>query len=249
MIVFVLVIVVFCLKRYTDHGVEVEVPQITGLYLEEAQQLVLENQLQILVVDSTFSSKVPLGTIVEQNPVPMTHVKRHRTIYVVLNARQRRQVPLPELHDLSYRQAQNMLTSLGLIVDSIEYEPSEYKDLILDTRCGNQSVETGKMLTEGTHLILVVGFGQGTEMVPVPDLRGLNQRDARQLLLNNRLTLGAAEYDAEVTEENADRFVVYSQSPAADEMYLEGSSVSVKLSMDLEKTVTEDNEDNEENFF
>jgi len=43
--------------------------------------------------------------------------------------------------------------------------------------------------------------------------------------------------------------VVYDQEPDAGKLYLEGSSVSIKLSTDLEKTILENNTNDEENFF
>ena len=80
--IVLLVILLSYLKRYTEHGVEVEVPNITGMYLEEAQTILTHEGLQMEVVDSTFSKKVPLGTIVEQTPVPNSHCKHGRSIYV-----------------------------------------------------------------------------------------------------------------------------------------------------------------------
>ena len=43
--------------------------------------------------------------------------------------------------------------------------------------------------------------------------------------------------------------VAYSQSPASGTVIVEGSSVNVKLSLDIEKIVTADNEQDEEEFF
>lgn len=248
-ITVILVVVIHRLEKYTEHGIEVEVPQVTGLYLEEAEVLLGSSNLRMEVIDSTFSNKVPLGTIVEQIPGQELKAKRGRVVYVVVNARQRKQVIIPEIHDISYRQAQGMLSRLGLIVDSIEYEPSEYKDLVLALRRGENMVETGDKVTEGTALIMVVGFGKGTEMVRVPNLRGLRLKDVRGALLMNRLTLGSIEYDVEPTETDMDEYMVYMQEPQEGKMYLEGSSVSIKLSKDQEKTVTADNKEDEEIFF
>ena len=67
--IVVVVIVTLCLRRATEHGVEVTEPNITGLYLEEANIIVESEGLRLQVIDSTYSNKTPLGTIVEQNPV------------------------------------------------------------------------------------------------------------------------------------------------------------------------------------
>ena len=158
-------------------------------------------------------------------------------------------VPLPDLTDMSYRQAQATLQQLGLVVDEIEYEPSEYKDLVLDIRRGGESLAAGTRLEEGSRVTLVVGYGKGTEQVAVPDLRGKSLTEARALLLSSYLTVGIVDYDEEVTDENREMFTVYRQSPAAGTSILQGSHVDVSLSTDLEKAVTEDNRDEEDVFF
>jgi len=248
-VIAVLVVVVVWLKKYTDHGHEIEVPQITGLYASEAEVLLASSGLKLEIIDSTFSHKVPLGTIVEQNPPMESKVKEGRTIYVVINASAKRQVVLPELHDVSYRQAENMLRQLGIQVGEIEYEPSEYRDLVLDLRIGDQSLETGEKITEGSTITMVVGKGQGTDMVRVPDVAGLKLQEVRSLLLSQRLCLGRIEYDVEPTNENKEDYVVYYQQPLSGVTLLEGSAVQIKMSMDKEKAVTANNLGDEEDFF
>jgi len=236
------------LCRYTAHGHEVEVPQITGLNVQEANMLLQGNQPKREVIDSTYSHKVPLGTIVEQNPAQESHVKKGRTIYVVVNARQRRQVVLPDLIDVSYRQAENTLRQQGLNVSEVVYEPSAYRDLVLDIRQGEQSLPAGSRLTEGSSVVLVVGAGLGEGTSTVPDLTGRTLADARALLLATRLTLGSYEYDTP-PEENEDDYVVYSQEPAPGEELREGQSVSIRLSTNLEKAATTRQKTDEDEFF
>lgn len=249
LVVIFLVVLHHWLGTYTEHGVEVEVPQVTGLTIEEATILLQPYDLTLMVVDSTYSSKVPMGMIVEQIPAGESMAKHHRTVYVVVNARQRKQVVMPSLLDISYRQAENTLTNLGMVVDSIRYEPSAYRDLVLDIQKNGASVSAGDRLTEGTHIVLVVGQGLGTAIVEVPSLLGLNITDCRSLLLANRLTLGSFEYDEEPTDDNREQFVVYRQTPLAGAQLKEGQSVNIHLSLNIEKAIMSDNENEEEEFF
>ncbi|MBR1922583.1 MAG: PASTA domain-containing protein [Paludibacteraceae bacterium] len=239
------------LKQYTEHGVEVEVPQVTGLTYEEASILLEGSHLKLEVIDSTYSNKVPLGTIVEQSPVPVSHAKRGRTVYVVMNARQRRQVALPQLIDVSYRQAESTLRQIGLQSAGVVYEPSAYRDLVLDVRSlDSVSIEAGTLLTEGTAVLLVVGQGLGTEQVVVPELRGLHLQDARSLLLASHLTMGVYTYDEEPTEETLNQYVVYQQEPAAGSKLQEGKTVNIRLSTNVEKAaIVSTGDDTEEEFF
>lgn len=244
-----LLFILHWLRTYTEHGQEVVVPQVTELYIEEAKPLLEVEKLQLVVIDSTYSRKVPLGTIVEQTPRAGSHAKHDRAVYVIVNARQRRMVPLPDLTDVSFRQAKATLRQLELYADSVEYEPSEYKDLVLSVRRGNENLEPGTRLEEGTHLILVVGYGKGTEQVEIPNLRGKTISEARSLLLGQYLTLGHYEFDEEPTDETRDLFVVYAQNPDAGEMRLQGTQVNIRLSTDLEKAATANSQQSDEDFF
>jgi len=234
---------------YTRHGQEVQVPDLKGMYIEEAVIMAASEGLSVQVIDSTYSRTVPLGAIVDQNPPAGSSAKRDRSVYVIVNAKTIRQIPLPDLRDISYRQAEATLKTLGLEVADVVYEPSVYKNLVLDVRRGDVSIEPGTRVKEGEKLTLVIGFGQGTEMVRVPDLTGLNQEAVRSQLLAARLILGSVEYDEELTDDNRELFVVYNQSEVAGVEILEGSRIDVKMTTSLEKAATSVAETSEEDFF
>lgn len=248
--ILILVGLVVWLRGYTQHGVEVEVEDVRGLVVAEAEPVLNAKGLRLVVVDSTYSDKVPFGTIVEQDPRPESHAKHGRAVYVTINATGKRQVILPDLHDLSYRQAETTLRGLGIIVDSIyEYEPSAFRDLVLEIKSDTASLQPGDKIPVGTTVRLVVGFGRGTEQVDVPTVIGLTLRDARSLLLRNRLTVGAVNEDEEpAPEEGEEEKVkyVYRQTPNAGERLLEGETVSLWLSSDMEKVATGGGENTED---
>ena len=250
-VVIILVSLIAYLKSYTQHGVEVEVSNVRGLAKEDAEAVLDQQGLRLVVIDSTYSEKVPFGTIVEQDPMPDSHAKLGRAVYVTVNASVKRQIPMPNLQDMSYRQAETTWRGLGLIVDTIyDYEPSAYRDLILDVKAHGQSVQPGEKIAVGTKVRLVVGFGRGTEEVEVPSVIGMSPVDARRVLLSHRLTVGAVTCD-EAVEEDGTPLFVYQQIPAAGEKLIEGETVALKLTMDPEKaaTGTLSNEPEEDNWF
>ncbi len=250
-VVIILVSLIAYLKNYTQHGVEVEVSNVRGLAKEDAEAVLDQQGLRLVVIDSTYSEKVPFGTIVEQDPMPDSHAKLGRAVYVTVNASGKRQIPMPNLQDMSYRQAETTLRGLGLIVDTIyDYEPSAFRDLILDVKAHGQSVQPGEKIAVGTKVRLVVGFGRGTEEVEVPSVIGMSPVDARRVLLSHRLTVGAVTCD-EAVEEDGTPLFVYQQIPAAGEKLIEGETVALKLTMDPEKaaTGTLSNEPEEDNWF
>lgn len=250
-VVIILVSLIAYLKSYTQHGVEVEVSNVRGLAKEDAEAVLDQQGLRLVVIDSTYSEKVPFGTIVEQDPMPDSHAKLGRAVYVTVNASGKRQIPMPNLQDMSYRQAETTLRGLGLIVDTIyDYEPSAFRDLVLDVKAHGQSVQPGEKIAVGTKVRLVVGFGRGTEEVEVPSVIGMSPVDARRVLLSHRLTVGAVTCD-EAVEEDGTPLFVYQQLPAAGEKLIEGETVALKLTMDPEKaaTGTLSNEPEEDNWF
>lgn len=250
-VVIILVSLIAYLKSYTQHGVEVEVSNVRGLAKEDAEAVLDQQGLRLVVIDSTYSEKVPFGTIVEQDPMPDSHAKLGRAVYVTVNASGKRQIPMPNLQDMSYRQAETTLRGLGLIVDTIyDYEPSAFRDLVLDVKAHGQSVQPGEKIAVGTKVRLVVGFGRGTEEVEVPSVIGMSPVDARRVLLSHRLTVGAVTCD-EAVEEDGTPLFVYQQIPAAGEKLIEGETVALKLTMDPEKaaTGTLSNEPEEDNWF
>lgn len=247
----ILVGLIAWLRTYTQHGVEVEVNDVRGMVLSEAEPLLAAEGLVLEVIDSTYSDLVPLGTIVDQNPKPFSHAKHGRAVYVTINATTKRQVVMPNLQDMSYRQAETTLRGMGLVVDTIyDYEPSAFRDLVLDVKRDGESILPGDKLPVGTQVRLVVGFGRGTEEVEVPSVIGMSPVDARRVLLSHRLTVGAMTCD-EAVEEDGTPLFVYQQIPAAGEKLIEGETVALKLTMDPEKaaTGTLSNEPEEDNWF
>lgn len=245
----VLISLVVWLRSYTQHGVEIRVADVRGLTREQAELLLHDQGLRTQIVDSTYSTKVPFGTIVDQDPKGDSHAKEGRIVYLTVNASGHPRVPMPDLHDMSYRQAATTLRSIGLRVDSIyEYEPSAYRDLVLNVKANGESIEPGQMVEQGTKVRLVVGFGRGTTRVTVPSVIGLTLQDARSLLLNRRLTIGAVHYDERQDDEEMPMYV-YSQTPEAGEQLLEGETVALKLSADIEKTTTSTTESEEDSWF
>lgn len=243
--VVILVVLILWLNQYTQHGVEVEVADVRGMVEQEAGPILSAQGLLLEVVDSTYSDKVPLGTIVEQDPKPLSHAKPGRLVYVTINAKTKRMVTMPNLHDMSYRQAMTTLRGLGLRVDStFDYKPSQYRDLVLDVKSGGESVQPGKKMPVGTRVRLVVGYGQGTETTTVPHVIGLTLQEARGRLLRSLLIVGAVYYDG--ANEDGSTQYVYRQSPGEGDNVIEGTAVTLYLSPDVEKAVRSRNNGEQE---
>lgn len=239
---------------YTHHGESETVPDLRGLYVEEADLLLNNHGLYSVVIDSVFVRDKKLGTIIEQIPAVNSTVKRNRPIYLIINSRQVRQIPVPDVNDVSFRQADAMLKSIGLNVSSVEYSPSEYKDLVIAIKYRGRNISSGMRVPEGSSLVLVVGSGLGGEELPVPGIKGMSLEAGTEEALNGSMVIGAVEYDVEPSG-NEDKYVIYRQRPAEGKSVPAGTRIDVWLSKDksmLNKVFEEDEavdkQENEEFF-
>ena len=239
---------------YTHHNESETIPDLRGSYLEEAEVLLAKKGLYPQVIDSVYVRDKKLGTIIDQIPPANSTVKRNRAIYLIINSRSVRQVTLPEINDVSYRQADAMLQSLGLSVSNVEYAPSEFKDLVTDVKFHGRSVTPGTRLPEGSSVVLVVGSGLGNSQALAPSLKGLGLEEATQEISSASLVMGAVNYDVNPSGNNEEEYIIYRQRPAAGTPLSAGSRVDIYLTKDksrLKEVFEEDKkkEDTDEQFF
>jgi beta-lactam-binding protein with PASTA domain len=78
-LVFVVCWVVFWrLDVYTRHGESVEVPDLSGMYVEEAELILKDCNLTYEIIDSVYIRNMKGGEIAEQSPAVGTLVKKNR---------------------------------------------------------------------------------------------------------------------------------------------------------------------------
>ena len=70
---------------YTRHGQSIKVPKVSGMPIENATELLDDNDLELVIIDSVFNEDMKPNTIVEQDPQPDLSVKPGRKIYVTVN--------------------------------------------------------------------------------------------------------------------------------------------------------------------
>ena len=66
---------------------------------------------------------------------------------------------LPEVIDLSLRQAQALLAGADFKVKEVVYQPSDYRDLVLEVLYDDKIVNAGEEIPTYSELILHVGDG------------------------------------------------------------------------------------------
>jgi eukaryotic-like serine/threonine-protein kinase len=223
------------LEKYTRHGQSSPVPEFTGMLPAEAQKTAQQQNLTVEIVDSLFLENTEPGVVVDQIPRPGHGVKQNRTIFLTINSTQPEMVTLPQLTDISFRQAQVLIENSGLQVGNISYRPSEYDNLVLKVQIDSTDIRPGKQLPKGTPVDLVVGRKQGNQTTPLPDLIGLTVHEAQTTLTSAMLNTGVVIYDESVrSSEDSLSARVWRQrpNPRITGSILLGSSVDLWVTAD-----------------
>jgi len=238
---------------YTHHGESEVIPDLRGMYVEEAEVLLAKKGLYPQIVDSVYVRGKKLGTIIYQTPAANSNIKTNRPVYIIINSRNVHQVGLPEINDVSLRQAVAMLQSIGLNVSNTEYAPSEYKDLVIEVKYNGRTILPGTRVPEGSSLVLVVGNGLGQVDAAIPAVKGMTLDEATEVLQSGSFTLGAVEYDVPPSG-NESEYIIYRQRPASGNPSVAGTRIDVYLTTNkarLNEKFEEDKkqEEGEEQFF
>lgn len=223
------------LDNYTLHGKKVEIPNLISFPVNQFDSLVIEDNHFILSVnDSLYVKGKKAGTILEQNPSPGTTVKQGRKIYVSVAALEPTKVSMPNLTDMSLRQATTLLQTYGLSLGNLEYIPDLCVNCILNQKMNGMELAKGTKVPVGSEIDLVVGRGLSDELVSVPYLIGMNVEFSKELLLSKSLNLGSLLYDETVnSKDDTLNAIIYRQIPA----YQEQASTRMGSPVDLFLTV------------
>lgn len=235
--IFLLLGTMIWLRIYTHHGQTIAVPDLTGLTLDEVEDVTLSRHLRYEVVDSVFSSEMPRGTVLKQNPKANSKVKKNRKIFLSMNAINPEMVTMPRLVGLSIRQARLALQNAGLLLGDIEYKPDYAVNNVLQQMHNDSVINEGTEITKGSVIDLVLG-GLSSETTKIPDLVGLGLTEATDLITDYYLNVGAVTYDGTITseEDTADAFI-WRQYPEYDEFRRLNMGMEVDLWLTIDSTL------------
>ena len=201
------------LGAYSRHGETVTVPNLRDMKLSQLTSFLKDRNLSFKVADSSvYILDKPAGIVVEQDPLPNSHVKENRTIYVTITRTVPPQVHLPNLIDVSQRQAEAILGSYGLKTGSFTYKPDLAKNAVLAMSMNGKPLKPGDEIAKGSTIDLILGDGIGNTEVPVPNLVGLPYDEATFVIKGSGLAIGIVSFDPGSDSINA---TVYSQEPSA----------------------------------
>jgi beta-lactam-binding protein with PASTA domain len=149
-----------CIDIYTNHNKAVVVPDVRGLQVEAAAPFFRKNMLRYVVEDSIYSKDSAPGAIVEMRPIANSKVKKNRIVFIIVNAKTEKKTALPDIANISRREAVALLRSHGFTDVEYKYVPGMYKDLAIEVQYGGQTIQSGMRVPASAKLILVISDGE-----------------------------------------------------------------------------------------
>lgn len=147
----------FWMDRFTQHGIEVEVPNVKGKLVADAEYELGLARLTPVRIDSAYNDKLPAGTVLEQLPASGSHVKEGREIYLTINTTLTPTRVMPDIADnCSVREAEAKLKALGFKLAPNEYTEGD-KDWVLGVKCRGRNIAAGERVPVDAPVTLVVG--------------------------------------------------------------------------------------------
>lgn len=198
----------------TNHGEAITVPNLKGLSMEEAEDLLDDRNLEFEVTDSTFTPNLKPLTVLSQYPLENSKVKQGRKIYLTINTETAPMIKLPKLTEMSVRSAEQQLLVSGLLKPDLEYQNDIRENEVLEVKYQGTKMDAGTLIAKGSKITLVIGNGTGDTEIDVPCVEGKAFDEVQIIIKGSGLQIGTIIYDPTSTEPAG---TIFRQNPACSE--------------------------------
>ncbi len=147
------------LDSYTNHGEEIEVPDICRMHLEDAKAELNTQGFTLEIQRYEYSEGAIEDEVLEQSPAVGSMVKEGRKILVVLNTTQKPKVSVPGVIDnCSMREAEARIQAAGFNIVRVDTIRGE-KDWVYKLRHEGRDLTNGEPIPMGSDVVIVIGNG------------------------------------------------------------------------------------------
>ena len=213
LIIIIIEAVFVSLDSYTRHGDEIVVPDFVGQNCDS----ILEQYADVfhfVMLDSIYAKNLPEGSFFQQDPLPNSNVKKGRNLYYIKVSEAPEKVSMPNLRNLSLRQAMVLLKSNGLKVSELEYVDHFAKNAVVEQKFNGEIIEPGNEIVKGSAVKLLVGYGRDDKKTHLPNLLTVKKDNVKNLLHEASLNIGKEIFMD--FEEDESKLKVYKMEPAYD---------------------------------
>ena len=182
------------LNVYTRHGKVYEIPDFSGMTIDQVKEA-YGKDYHFILIDSVYSKTQEPGAIVQQDPLPHSKVKHGRNVYYIIVAKTPEKTNMPNLNNLSLRQALVLLESNGLQVKELKYIEHFARNAIREQRFNGEVIKPGTEIIKGSKITLYVGTGTDHRYMKLPKLYGIPAEDVQHVLNMNGLNIGNETFE------------------------------------------------------
>lgn len=213
------------LNKFTRHGEEFMVPDFVGMNYDDVVET-YGGDFTFILLDSIYVKNFPEGAVYQQNPAKDSKVKKGRNVYIIRTTIAPEIVAMPNLRNLSLRQAMVSLNLAGLKVEKLEFVNYFARNAVVEQKIKDVVVEPKEDVVKGTPVTLVVGLGHGDKTTNLPDLIGVSINDVKNQINNASLNVGMEIF---IDDDDADNLYVSRMEPeySIETMVPLGSEVNV----------------------
>ena len=155
------VLIFFTLQFITNHNDKITVPNLESLNLSQVSKELNEIKLRFEVLDSSkYNPNYGPLTVIEHSPKFNQIVKRNRKIYLTINPSSYRQLRVPNVIQITKRNAETRLNAVGFKIGEILYVDNLGKDMVIKIKHQGSEIKPGILLPKNSVLDLVLGNGK-----------------------------------------------------------------------------------------
>ena len=159
-----LILLLYSLGWHTRQGQFVEVPDLSRQTIDQVVEIMDDLDLRYEVIDSAnYNPNYKPFAVIEHQPKAGEQVKKDRKIYLTLNPSNYREISVPDVIQITYRNAASTLRAVGLEVGEITYRDNIGKDMVLQLRFEGEGIVPGAKVPKTSPIDLVLGNGKAPE--------------------------------------------------------------------------------------
>jgi beta-lactam-binding protein with PASTA domain len=188
------------LNWITGHGKSATVPSVSGKNYEEAIKILKKAGFDAEIQDSIYVDTAKPMTVIKQFPDADEIVKSNRTILLIISRAIPPEMEMPNLVGYSFRNAEMILKNLDLKIGDTTFKADFAKNAVLEQLYKGAPIAPGTKIRKGSTISLVLGDGVGEKDFAVPVITGMKFGEAKALLEEYGILIGAIVADADVTD-------------------------------------------------
>ncbi len=197
----------------------IEVPEVTGMKLEKAKEVLKKEKLAIKIESREYSESVKRGLIIDQSPESGALLEENGSVKVIIS-KGIETVTVPSLYGKTRGEAESALASVGLELGEVSYKESDGEAGIVVSQSEKVAGEIRKDAT------VDIVLSKEMAKVTVVSVIGRSRKNAIVILATKSLKGSVVEK----FDDDIDKGLVISQSPAAGSEVEKNSTVTIYVS-------------------